>query len=183
MKTNDCKDKVTVSNKENDLSIQFESNLSLTEMVSPQGLEPIFLPGSNLESLLTNNVLVGISVLPRSPLLSLSGSFQLVSFLASLPKSSLIIIADSLNRHNIRVFHSKRKTLIPEDKALETALKAGDEYFDILSLAIKSLEPSKADKIKLLRWEDIEGDEMKTQQQIVKNYYEQDGTFKEKIGR
>ena len=73
-------------------------------------LKPIFLPGVNRNNLLSTNVFVGVSILPKSPLLTDSGSFQLVSFLGSLPKQSLIILVDELNRHNIKAM---AKTINP----------------------------------------------------------------------
>ena len=65
--------------------------------------------------------MIGVSILPKSPLLSKSGSAKLVSFLASLPHPSLIFLTDTLNRHNIKAFH-KKKTL-SDDEAITIAVK------------------------------------------------------------
>ena len=150
-------------------------------------INPIFLPGSSPESLLSNGSMVGISILAKSPLLSTSGSWQLVSFLASLPNPSVIFLGDKLNRHNIKAMcNMKRRAVISDEKALETALKSGEEYHKFLSGAIHYLEATQIDKVgkvTLLRWDDIEGHEMKLHQQIVRRHYETNDLLKEKIGK
>ena len=80
----------------------------------------------------------------------------------------------------------KRRAVISDEKALETALKSGEEYHKFLSGAIHYLEstqPEKVGKVTLLRWDDIEGDEMKLHQQIVRRHYETNDLLKEKIGK
>ena len=76
-------------------------------------IKPVFLPGSTPDNLFSTNVYVGISIVAKSPLLTDSGNFQLVSFLGSLPKPSIIVLADELNRHNVKAMAnlSKRKKM------------------------------------------------------------------------
>ena len=79
----------------------------------------------------------------------------------------------------------KRRAIISDEKALETALKSGKEYHKYLSGAIEHLEATQSDKIgkvTLLHWADIEGNEMKNHQGIVREHYEKDHILKEKIG-
>ena len=81
------------------------------------------------------------------------GSFQLVSFLGSLPKPSLIVLVDELNRHNIKAM-AKSKQMPSDNKAIEIALKSGDEYREVFTKALNWLEleePAKASKITLHR--------------------------------
>ena len=80
----------------------------------------------------------------------------------------------------------KRRAVISDEKALETALKSGEEYHKFLSGAIQYLEATQTDKVgkvTLLRWDDIEGDEMKLHQKIVRRHYESNELLKDKIGR
>ena len=139
-------------------------------------IKPVFLPGVNPDNLFTTNVFVGVSILPKSPLLTDSGSFQLVSFLGSLPKQSLIVLVDELNRHNVKAMSKLKKgNKMPSDeKAIETALKAGDEYHQSFTRSLNRLEmvnPQMAAKITILRWRDVENEVMKKQQKIFKTIH------------
>ena len=53
-------------------------------------IKPAFLPGVNPDNLFTTNVYCGVSIIKNTPLLTDSGNFQLVSFLGSLPRPSII---------------------------------------------------------------------------------------------
>ena len=151
-------------------------------------IKPVFLPGVNPDNLFTTNVFVGVSILPKSPLLTDSGSFQLVSFLGSLPKQSLIVLVDELNRHNVKAMSKLKKgNKMPSDeKAVETALKGGDEYHQSFTRSLNRLEmvnPQMAAKITILRWRDVENEVMKKQQKILHSYYQTNEYFKQKIGK
>ena len=150
-------------------------------------LSPIFLPGSSKESLKNSCSFVGISILPNSPLLTQEGSWQLVSFLASLPNPSLIFLVDSLNRHNVKAMAKLKKgNKMPSDEdALKMALKAGDEYHKSFSETIAHLEscqPDNVGKVTLIRWDDVEDQVMKKQQEIIRKHYECSQVFKDRIG-
>ena len=155
---------------------------------SMTSMSPIFLPGSSKESLETSPTFVGISILPNSPLLTQEGNWQLVSFLASLPNPSLIFLVDSLNRHNVKAMAKLKKgNKMPSDEdALKVALKAGAEYHKFFSESITHLEscqPDNVGKVTLVRWDDIEDDVMKNQQQVIQNHYESSQIFKDRIGK
>ena len=154
-------------------------------MESFRFIKPIFLPGAIPDNLLNTNVMAGISILPKSPLLTPKGSFQLVSFLGSLPKPSLIILVDELNRHNIKAM-AKSKQMPSDNKAIDIALKSGDEYHQVFTKALNLLElekPANASKITLLRWNDVEDIIMKKQQEVFENYYKSNNHFKLRIGK
>ena len=72
-----------------------------------------------------------------------------------------------------------------DEKAVETALKAGDAYLQIFTRSLNRLkmtEPKKAAKITILRWRDVENETMKNQQAIMHNNYQTNEYFKQKIG-
>ena len=154
---------------------------SITELI-----KPTFLHGSTPANLLSNGAMVGINVLPNSPLLSRSGSWQLVSFLASLPNPSLIVIEDLLNRHVISALRNMRKfRVMSEETAVKIAMKSTKEYFNYLYDALHYLEktqPWQVGKVTILGWADIETPEIKQHQEIVRRYYSNDKSLKEKIG-
>ena len=149
-------------------------------------IDPIFLDGSSRETLLSNATMVGISVLPDSPLLSTSGSWKLISFLASLPNPSVIFIGDYLNRHNVKAFRNLEKQQeMSDEEAIKTAMKSGEMFFKYLNDAVEQLETDQKDKvgkITVLGWADIEGHEMKQHQDIVYKHYKSNKLLKEKIG-
>ena len=160
-----------------------------TSLIKPMtSMSPIFLPGSSKESLETSPTFVGISILPNSPLLTQEGSWQLISFLASLPNPSLIFLVDSLNRHNVKAMAKLKKgNKMPSDEdALKVALKAGDEYHKSFSESIAHLEscqPDNVGKVTLVRWDDVEDDVMKKQQEVIRKHYESSQIFKDRIGK
>ena len=151
-------------------------------------MNPVFLPGVNPDNLFTTNVYVGVSIIKNTPLLTDSGNFQLVSFLGSLPKPCIIVLADYLNRHNMKAMArtTRGKISIPSDeKAIETAMKEAEEYYRIFKRSLNRLEitePEKARKITLLGWRDVETESMKKQQAIMYNYYQNMEQFKHQIG-
>ena len=160
-----------------------------TSLIKPMtSMSPIFLPGSSKESLETSPTFVGISILPNSPLLTQEGNWQLVSFLASLPNRSLIFLVDSLNRHNVKAMAKLKKgnKMPSEEDALKVALKGGDEYHKSFSESIAHLEswqPDNVGKITLVRWDDVEDDVMKKQQEVIRKHYENSQIFKDRIGK
>ena len=151
-------------------------------------MNPVFLPGVNPDNLFTTNVYVGVSIIKNTPLLTDSGNFQLVSFLGSLPKPCIIVLADYLNRHNMKAMArtTRGKISIPSDeKAIETAMKEAEEYYRIFKRSLNRLEitePEKARKITLLGWRDVETEKMEKQQAIMYNYYQNMEQFKHQIG-
>ena len=76
---------------------------------------------------------------------------------------------------------------MPSDEdALKVALKAGAEYHKFFSESITHLEscqPDNVGKVTLVRWDDIEDDVMKNQQQVIQNHYESSQIFKDRIGK
>ena len=151
-------------------------------------MNPVFLPGVDPDNLFTTNVYVGVSIIKNTPLLTDSGNFQLVSFLGSLPQPSIIVLADYLNRHNMKAMArtTRGKISIPSDeKAIESAMKEAEEYYRIFKRSLNRLEitePEKASKITLLGWRDVETENMKKQQAIMYNYYQNMEQFKHQIG-
>ena len=150
-------------------------------------IKPIFLQGVNPDNLFTTNVYVGVSIIKNTPLLTNSGNYQLVSFLGSLPKPCIIVLGDYLNRHIMKAMAKLKKgNKMPSDeKAIETALKAGDEYHQSFTRSLNRLEmvnPQMAAKITILRWRDVENEVMKKQQKILHSYYQTNEYFKQKIG-
>ena len=150
-------------------------------------IKPIFLQGVNPDNLFTTNIYVGVSIIKNTPLLTDSGNYQLVSFLGSLPKPSIIVLADYLNRHNMKAMAKLKKgNKMPSDeKAIEMAMKEADEYYQVFKRSLNCLEitePEKASKITLLGWKDVETENMKKQQAIMYNYYQNMEQFKHQIG-
>ena len=147
-------------------------------------IQPIFSRGGSPQDLVSTFAMVGISILPNSPLLQPSGAWTLVSFLAALPNKSIIFLGDAINMHNVKAFR-KGKGLMSDEEALDLAFKQSENYHQSISQAIVTLEKQEKEnsgKIVLLRWNDIEGEEMKTQQAIVRKYYNQNKNFMERIG-
>ena len=147
-------------------------------------IQPIFSRGGSPKDLITTFAMVGISILPNSPLLQPSGAWALVSFLAALPNKSIIFLGDAINMHNVKAFR-KGKGPMSDEEALDIAFKQSENYHQSISQAIVTLEKQEKEnsgKIVLLRWNDIEGEEMKTQQAIVRKYYNQNKNFMERIG-
>ena len=184
----------TISNngQRNDLYIdcspaEIKSQESLQENFDT--IKPILLPGVNQDNLFNTNVFVGISILPKSPLLTDSGSFQLILFLGSLPKQSIIILVDELNKHNVKAMArgtNGKVKILSDQKAAENALKVGDAYLQIFTRSLnrlKIIEPKNAAKITILRWKDVENETMKKQQAIMFNSYQTNEYFKQKIGK
>jgi cytochrome P450 len=139
-------------------------------------IRPIFRPGSSLSCLASPGVMVGVSVLPSHPILSTAGSNRLVSFLAALPHPSIVFVADSLNRHNVKAMCRNANKPPSEEKALAAALEAGEPFFRFLGEAIQQLEMAKPDKkgwVTLLCWDAVtENEEMRQLQVIIRCYYE-----------
>ena len=147
-------------------------------------IQPIFSRGGSPLDLVSTFTMVGISILPNSPLLQPSGAWTLVSFLAALPNKSIIFLGDAINMHNVKAFR-KGKGPMSDEEALDIAFKQSENYHQSISQAIVTLEKQEKEnsgKIVLLRWNDIEGEEMKTQQAIVRKYYNQNKNFMERIG-
>ena len=147
-------------------------------------IQPIFSRGGSPMDLVSTFPMVGISILPNSPLLQPSGAWTLVSFLAALPNKSIIFLGDAINMHNVKAFR-KGKGPMSDEEALDIAFKQSENYHQSISQAIVTLEKQEKEnsgKIVLLRWNDIEGEEMKTQQAIVRKYYNQNKNFMERIG-
>ena len=140
-----------------------------------QILRPIFRPGSDLSCLASPGVMVGVSVLPNHPLLSNKGSRTLVSFLASLPHPSAIVIGDSLNKHNVKAMCRNANKPPSDEAALATALEAGRPFHEFLGNAIKDMEalqPVQAGWVSLLGWDEATGnEEARDQQRIIGNHY------------
>ena len=68
---------------------------------------------------------------------------------------------------------------------LKRAMKEADEYYQVFKRSLNRLEitePEKASKITLLGWRDIENENMKKQQAIIHNYYQNMEQFKHQIG-
>ena len=147
-------------------------------------IQPIFSRGGSPMDLVTTFAMVGISILPNSPLLQPSGAWTLVSFLAALPNKSIIFLGDAINMHNVKAFR-KGKGPMSDEEALDIAFKQSENYHQSISQAIVTLEKQEKEnsgKIVLLRWNDIEGEEMKTQQAIVRKYYNENRNFRGRIG-
>jgi len=152
-------------------------------------INPIHLPGSNCHDLLRGRVIAGVSILPKSPLLTSQGCLKLVSFLVQLPQPSLIFLADTLNRHNVKAFaRMKNIRKMPSDeKALAIALKEGDLYYKMLSDAIQQNEKCCQDRkgwVKLLRYDQVEEENegsMRRQEKISHRHYLDNHVFKETI--
>ena len=142
---------------------------------SLQILRPIFRPGSDLSCLSSPGLMVGVSVLPNHPLLSTNGSRTLVSFLASLPHPSAVVIGDSLNKHNVKAMCRNANKPPSEEAALATALEAGKPFHQFLGNAIKEMEtlqPDKAGWVTLLSWDAAtDNEEGRDQQRIIGNHY------------
>ena len=175
----------TISNNtENNDEMENESNSKIVGQQDFTGLNPVFLSGSCSTDLLGPGVAVGVSMLPNSPLLSESGSRQLVTFLASLPHSSLIFLVDGLNSHNIKAMWKNANKPPCDKKALAIALDLGDKYNYFIEDAISHMEadvPDKKNWIKLVRWEDVEGKEMKEQQQITHQHYQVNSHLRKRV--
>ena len=91
---------------------------------------PIFQRGSTPESLLGQGIFVEINIQSKSPLMNLTGGKKLVDFLANLPSPSIMILTDTLNRHKAKAFAKMKKgESISDEKALDTAMKAGKYLF------------------------------------------------------
>ena len=140
-----------------------------------QILRPIFRPGSDLSCLAQPGVMVGVSVLPNSPLLSTNGSRSLISFLASLPHPSVIFVCDSLSKHNVKAMARKANKPLSDEAALATSLEAARPFHEILGDAIQEIETSQPDKagwVTLLTWDAVmDNEEAREQQLIVRNHY------------
>ena len=140
-----------------------------------KSVQPIFREGSCVTDLLTTHSVVGVSTLPGHPLLLPGGSHQLVSFLAALPLPSIIVLGDSLNKHNIKAMWKNGNRPPTDEKALSLALEAGEPFRQSLGTAIEELEagrPERSGWITVLGWQDVEGEELREQQRITKNYYD-----------
>jgi len=154
-------------------------------------INPIHLPGSDFTDLLDGRVIAGVSILPKSPLLTAQGCSKLVSFLVQLPQPSIVFLADTLNKHNVKAMAKLKKgNKMPSDeKALATALKEGDVYHKMMSEAISQMEkarPDKQDWVKLLRYAQVEEENdgnMKIQEEIAHRHYQTNNIFKERIDK
>ena len=140
-----------------------------------RSVKPTFREGSCVTDLLTTHSVVGVSTLPGHPLLLPGGSHQLVSFLAALPLPSIIVLGDSLNKHNIKAMWKNGNRPPTDEKALSLALEAGEPFRQSLGTAIEELEAGRPERrgwITLLGWQDVEGEELREQQRITRNYYD-----------
>jgi len=174
--------------KSHDVNCDIKSQWHSNKEEALSIINPIHLLGSKPSDFVQERVMVGVSILPKSPLLTSQGCWMLVSFLIKLPQPSLIFLVDSLNRHNVKAFPKKRR--IPTDKeALEKAIKAGDPYHRLLSDAIKLLEKDRPEKkgwISLLRYEQVMEENqgnMKTLENIAFKHYLTNNIFKERIDK
>ena len=81
----------------------------------------------------------------------------------------------------------KKGNKMPSDEdALKMALMAGDEYHKSFSESIAHLEscqPDNVGKVTLVRWDDVEDDVMKKQQEVISKHYESFQIFKDRIGK
>merc|ERR1711970_241302 len=148
-------------------------------------IEPVHLFDMKPSDLQAPGVFVGISILPKSPLLTSQGSHKLVSFLSTLPYKSIVLICDGLNKHNVQATWKKR-TPVTDDRARQIATASGDEFHKFVADAINKVEqlhPEKVGRIKLLRWADIEDDLMIGLQEITEKYYKSCEQFKDRVDK
>ena len=126
---------------------------------------------------------VGISTHSRSPILSDPSSAKfLVTYLVSLQKPSLIVIADALYRHDMLAYSRKQAKNMPN--AIRLALKKGDAVEAILRNAIDEVATAKGDSsphelIYILRWTDlISAQWYKSLMAECRNYYDENESFR-----
>ena len=147
---------------------------------------PIFREGSSADHLLTSCLSVGISILPNHPCLLPSNNLKLVSFLMALPQPSIIVLGDSINSHNVKaMWNMKRGRKTPSDEeALNLALEAAAPFHEAFTRSLQQLEEERPDKrgwVRLHPWMDIQGEQMRLQQDVVKKHYENGGLLKTRI--
>ena len=147
-------------------------------------LTPIFREGCCPEDLLTQRMCVGVSIIPHHPCLLPSNNHKLVSFLMCLPAPSIIFLADTINSHNVKAMWKRGNKFPTDEKALGLAMEAARPLHEAISTGIRQLEeerPEKVGWVRLCHWADIEGEQMKVQQDIVRRHYEAGGPLKVRI--
>ena len=82
-------------------------------------------------------------------------------------------------RHNVLAMRKKKNRIPTTEEALATAMRDGDKYYSCISHAIT--EAKAADKVKLLRWPEVEDDKMRQQQDVLHQHYEMGGPFAKKL--
>ena len=147
---------------------------------------PVFQNGASPDMFFKDPVYAMISILRTHPLIRPTGAKQLVEFLSRQPQPSTILLVDSLNRFNINAFEVKRfgTSYTPEQdaKCRNKAIERADEYWNAIKAEIDNLEDDAAkEKIKLIRWDDIQDSKYEAQIKIVENHYEKNPILKEKI--
>ncbi|KAI0560942.1 hypothetical protein FGB62_96g04 [Gracilaria domingensis] len=142
-----------------------------------------FLFDSNEEMLQQPGVFVLISVLVNSPFMQPHGSRKLVAFLESLPFPSLVLVMDSINRHNIialKGIGARRRLCVEE--ATRMALERGNFYFEEISKAMKENKSvADTEKIALVRYRDVIDERKERQEDILHKHYGENMCFRERI--
>ena len=147
---------------------------------------PMFQDGANEELFLENRVYNMVSILRTHALIRPNGAKQLVNFLSTLPNPSTVVLVDEINRFNIAAFELKRwgAAYTPEKERIckQKALERANEYEKAIQSEIDALEDENANnKIKLIRWADIQDDAYEAKIRIVEKHYQSNPILKEAI--
>jgi len=146
----------------------------------------VFQNGSTPDLFNEHPVYAMISILKTHPLIRPNGAKQLVQFLSKLPQPSTILLVDSLNRFNINAFEIRRfgasYTDVQDQKCRKKALERAEEYLQAIQTELNLLEDVNAkNKIKLIRWDDIQDNQYEAQIDIVERHYQTNAVLKQKI--
>lgn len=141
-----------------------------------------FLFDSSEEVLLRPGVFVAISALAQSPFLHAHGSRELVSFLASLPYPSAILVGDSLQQHSIMAVKGRDKRKLSIEEARRIAVERGDLYVEAIDNAIKeNKNVTGTNNIALVRWDGIYDENKRSQEAILQRHYLRNSIFRERV--
>jgi len=149
-----------------------------------ESVSPILRPGSRPEDLRLPGLFCGVSVIPCNPILSTKGSDTFISFLASLPHPSVVVIADSLEFHNVKAMCRGGKKPPRDEKAMAMALQAAAPFRKFLENAIRKMEDERPDRlgwVTLLGWEDMKDEGLKERQAIARRHYDEATSLRPRI--
>ena len=151
-----------------------------------QTKDPIYILDMTVDTVNMSNRLVGVSILPGSPLLRQEGCLQLLRYLAGMPNRSLVFLADLINRHNVQAMSKLNRpstaSTVSDEKAAAMALEEGDKFHAVFMAALDAMPKGEAEKITVLRWKDVEDDVMRSQQSLLHKHYECSQVFRQRIG-
>ena len=172
-----------LDNTSNPSETLFESQSNAVQTLMPT---PIFQDGADPELFHEHRVYNIISILRTHALIRPNGARQLINFLSNLPNPSTIILLDEINRFNINAFEVRRwgAAYTPEqdDICKQKAMERANEYEAAIQLEIDALDDEEIkNKIRLIRWANIQDDTYEAKIKIVERHYQSNPNLKEAI--